>query len=113
MKIVKPKLTERQRVVLDTLKRFITEHGFPPTRRELGILIGASAYVRAAGDHLKALERKGYIVLSKDVKARSIRVIDEEPLRGKVDPILRCLRCGRPVRYINGKPAPEHKRRCP
>lgn len=111
MKVIKPKLTGRQRVVLDAIKRYIAEHGYPPTRREIGQLIGASSFVRAACDHLKALERKGYITMEKGVKARAIRVVDEDPLRGSIDFIMRCMRCGRAVRHINGKPAPEHMAR--
>jgi len=53
-------LTERQAEVLAHVRDFIAEHGYPPTVRELGEVLGGMG-PRAVHDHLKALERKGYI----------------------------------------------------
>ena len=65
------KLTDRQAAVLD----FITDHiqgtGFPPTIREIGDHLGISS-TNGVNDHLKALERKGYL-LREDAKSRAIR----------------------------------------
>jgi repressor LexA len=53
-------LTQRQAEVLAHVREFIAEHGYPPTVRELGERLGGMG-PRAVHDHLKALERKGYI----------------------------------------------------
>jgi repressor LexA len=53
-------LTQRQAEVLAHVREFITEHGYPPTVRELGERLGGMG-PRAVHDHLRALERKGYI----------------------------------------------------
>jgi repressor LexA len=54
-----PRLTERQREVLDFIQTFSETHGVPPTVREIGGRFHVTP--RAAFDHLRALERKGYL----------------------------------------------------
>ena len=54
-------LTARQSQVLETIRAYLVAHGYAPTVRELGALIGVSS-TNAVMDHLKALERKGAIV---------------------------------------------------
>lgn len=53
------RLTPRQREVFRFIKAFIREKGYPPSVREIGEHF--QIYPRAAFDHLKALERKGYL----------------------------------------------------
>ena len=52
-------LTSRQREIFNFIKTFIKERGYPPSVREIGERF--NIYPRAAFDHLKALERKGYL----------------------------------------------------
>ena len=52
-------LTARQEEVFDFVRAFIKERGYPPSVREIGEHF--HIYPRAAFDHLKALERKGYL----------------------------------------------------
>jgi repressor LexA len=52
-------LTRRQQEVLDFMGRFTEAHGVPPTVREIGARFHVTP--RAAFDHLRALERKGYL----------------------------------------------------
>jgi repressor LexA len=52
-------LTPRQKEIFDFIKGFIKERGFPPSVREIGEHF--RIYPRAAFDHLKALEKKGYL----------------------------------------------------
>src|SRR4030043_1272768 len=52
-------LTSRQREIFDFIKKFIKERNFPPSVREIGEHF--HIYPRAVFDHLKALERKGYL----------------------------------------------------
>src|SRR4030042_3591670 len=52
-------LTSRQREIFDFIKKFIKERNYPPSVREIGEHF--HIYPRAIFDHLKALERKGYL----------------------------------------------------
>jgi len=52
-------LTSRQREIFDFVRAFIKERGFPPSVREIGEHF--HIYPRAVFDHLKALEKKGYL----------------------------------------------------
>jgi repressor LexA len=52
-------LTPRQREIFSFIKTFIKGRGYPPSVREIGEHF--KIYPRAAFDHLKALERKGYL----------------------------------------------------
>ncbi len=53
------KLTAKQNQILVFISRFFKEHSFPPSIREIGanFKIAASSTL----DHLKALEKKGFI----------------------------------------------------
>lgn len=53
-------VTKRQQQVLDYISRYLKQHSYPPTLREISAEIGASGTVSAM-HHLDALERKGYI----------------------------------------------------
>ncbi len=53
------RLTQRQQEVLDFIRTFSEAHGVPPTVREIGGRFHVTP--RAAFDHLRALERKGYL----------------------------------------------------
>ena len=70
---MRPPLTARQREVLDFVRHFMTRVGYPPTVREIGSHFGFVP--RSVFDHLKALERKGY--LRRDpAKSRSLQLLD-------------------------------------
>jgi repressor LexA len=51
--------TFRQKEIFDFIRSFIKERGYPPSVREIGGHF--NIYPRAVFDHLKALERKGYL----------------------------------------------------
>ena len=53
------RLTDRQQEVLDFIQTFTEANGVPPTVREIGGRFHVTP--RAAFDHLRALERKGYL----------------------------------------------------
>ena len=53
-------LTARQSEVLQLIADFLQTTGFPPTRAEIAAQLGFRS-ANAAEDHLRALERKGYI----------------------------------------------------
>ena len=54
-----PRLTDRQQEVLGFIQTFTEANGVPPTVREIGGRFHVTP--RAAFDHLRALERKGYL----------------------------------------------------
>lgn len=65
-------LTDRQTEVLNFIKRFTAERGFPPTRADISEAIGCRS-ANTAEEHLQALKRKGVIELTRGV-SRGIRV---------------------------------------
>jgi repressor LexA len=52
-------LTSRQQEILNFIRTFTATHGLPPTVREIGDKFRVTP--RAAFDHLRALERKGFL----------------------------------------------------
>ena len=67
-------LTQRQRRVIEAIQAWITEHGFPPTIRELGKQVGIKS-LRGVTTHLDALAKKGH--LTRQRSARGIRLLQE------------------------------------
>ncbi len=68
-------LTARQEEVLTTLVRWLREHGYPPTMRELGQAVGLSS-TRSVSDHLVRLEEMGFIRRRRD-RSRAIEILRE------------------------------------
>jgi SOS-response transcriptional repressor LexA len=66
-------LTERQLQTLNIILQSIADRGFPPTMREIGHAMSIRS-TNGVCDHLKALERRGYITRS-PLGARSMRVL--------------------------------------
>lgn len=69
------KLTERQKLVLNTIRNFFLDNGYAPSLTELQQLLEISTK-RGVVSHLEALEKKGYIIRTSE--ARGIQVINEE-----------------------------------
>jgi repressor LexA len=96
----KKKLTPRQREVFEWIKDFIQEYAMPPTVREIGDAFGMKS--SSMFDHLKALERKGYLKRG-DMGARSLIIMDQEknirPSSAKVSVIGR-IPAGQPIEAI-------------
>lgn len=67
------KLTDKQKVILDTIKKFIAKNGFPPTVREIGKELNLSSPA-TTHFHLSKLESKGYIKKGKS-KNRTIELL--------------------------------------
>jgi repressor LexA len=57
---IRRELTEKQGKALTAVESFILEHGYGPTVRELGRLLGIAS-PSAVFKHLTSLERKGYL----------------------------------------------------
>ena len=89
-------LTKRQQTVLEAIRGWIRQRGYPPTIRELGKLLGIKS-LRGVTTHLDAIAKKGF--LKREPRARSISLLDlmapfEHALRV---PIVGRIRAGEPV----------------
>ena len=89
-------LTNRQHTVLNTIRAWIRERGYPPTIRELGAALGIKS-LRGVTTHLDAIAKKGF--LKREPRARSISLMDlltpfEQALRV---PVVGRVRAGVPV----------------
>ena len=87
-------LTNRQRQILDLIRRHIRETGFPPSRAEIADELGFRS-ANAAVDHLKALERKGVIEVQHGV-SRGIRLIGAAADEGSL-PLVGRVAAGSPI----------------
>lgn len=67
-------LTQRQTEVLDHIETHVINHGYPPTFREIGKHFGIRS-TNGVADHLKALERKGYLKSSRG-RVRAIALVN-------------------------------------
>ena len=68
-------LPPRQQEVFDLLLGFTKKNGYPPTNRELANLIGVRS-ANAIAEHIRALERKGFVSVARGV-ARGITVVGQ------------------------------------
>ena len=68
-------LTKRQEQVLEFIRAYIRENGYPPSVRDIGEEFGLSP--ATVHDHLKALERKGYLD-KKPNRSRSLSVTKQD-----------------------------------
>jgi repressor LexA len=73
---VRPALTQRQRQALQFITDCLSDRGYPPTLREIGEHMGIRS-TNGVNDHLKALERKGYLV-REELKSRALRPLELE-----------------------------------
>jgi repressor LexA len=66
--------TARQAEALDAIKAHIDKHGWAPTVREIGEALDIRS-TNGVIDHLRALERKGYLV-REGGRSRAMRLVD-------------------------------------
>jgi repressor LexA len=72
-------LSARQQQLLQRIAQFIAQHGRPPTRADLARAMGLRNR-QGIDQHLRALERKGYLELEPAI-ARGLRLVDSAALR--------------------------------
>jgi len=89
------KLTPRQNEILELIRHFQQETGFPPTRAEIASMLGFRS-VNAAEDHLKALARKGAIELLPGT-SRGIRLRDAVAAAVEGLPVVGRVAAGSPI----------------
>jgi repressor LexA len=87
-------LTARQQQALDFISNCLEHHGFPPTLREIGEHMGIRS-TNGVNDHLKALERKGYLE-REELKSRALRPVGYEDGKVKI-PIVGRVAAGAPI----------------
>jgi repressor LexA len=88
------RLTRRQQEVLAFMRSFSQRHGVPPTVREIGERFRVTP--RAAFDHLRALERKGYLK-RRATSGRTSRALTLAERPGGGVPILGRIAAGMPL----------------
>ena len=86
------KLTYRQQEVLDLIRRYIDDTGYPPTRADMAHELGFRS-ANAAEEHLKALARKGAIEMIAGA-SRGIRLAEDA--RGGI-PVVGHVAAGSPI----------------
>ncbi len=80
-------LTERQELIIQYIEHSIRDRGYPPTLREIGAHMGIRS-TNGVSDHLRALERKGYLRRD-DMKSRALRPVPRTAPGGVVLPMQR------------------------
>jgi repressor LexA len=91
-----PKLTARQRQILDWIRAYLETAGMPPTRAEIASGLGFST-PSSAEDHLQALARKGAIEMLPGA-SRGLRLKDFPgmPVQGTL-PLVGRVAAGNPI----------------
>ncbi len=89
------KLTARQQQVLDFINAKIEGDGYPPTIREIGAHLGIKS-TNGVNDHLKALERKGWLQRTES-KSRACVPVDLHDNNLIEVPVLGRIAAGRPI----------------
>jgi repressor LexA len=99
-------LSERQKKILEFLKSFNLDNGYPPTIREIGKAVGITS-TSVVNYNLDALQRAGYINRDRTV-SRGIRLVEEmeEVVRHTADlikiPLLGRIAAGAPIQVPEG-----------
>ena len=96
-------ITKRQEDVLNYIKKYIVDHGFPPSTREIGAALGLSSPA-TVHTHLKKLEDAGCIRKT-NAKFRTIEIVGENEFAKKDEdivkvPLLGSVACGNPIEAI-------------
>ena len=84
-------LTSRQREILELIKSYLKEKGFPPTRADISRTMGFKSH-NAAEQHLRAIEKKGFISILSGA-SRGIVLNEEE----KGIPVIGLVAAGGPI----------------
>lgn len=96
-------LTARQQELLDFIEHHIVDKGYPPSIREMADQMGIRS-TNGVNDHLKALERKGYLVREAGLKSRAIALLHPSAAQTRNEapevlhvPILGRVAAGQPI----------------
>lgn len=94
-------LTKKQSEILAFIKGYGEDHGYSPTYREIADHFGLSS-VATIHQHVKALEGKGALNSSDDGSARSIELVEPEPMTPGVAwlPLSGLITAGSPIEAV-------------
>ena len=95
-------LSTRQQKILDFIRKFSREHGFPPTIREIGEKVGITS-TSVVSYNLNALEKKNWIERDKSV-SRGLRLVERPETSSLLDREL--VRVPLLGRIVAGEPLP-------
>jgi repressor LexA len=100
--MAKGKLSERQKGIIEFIRRFQRESGYPPTIRQIGEAVGISS-TSVVNYNLNKLEKDGY--LTRDLKvSRGLRLI--EAADAVVEALSNVIRIPLAGRIFASKPVP-------
>ncbi len=96
-----PPLTKKQRQVLDCVATFVRANGYTPSYREIAKELGLCSPA-TVHQHIKALCEKGIINTGENGSARSIEVVETEPLSplAIMLPLAGLITAGEPIEAI-------------
>jgi repressor LexA len=95
------KLSDRQQAILEFVEEYTSDHGYPPSIREIGQAVGISS-TSVVDYNLRALERGGKILRDREV-SRGLRTVGSvtaaRPLMVKI-PIVGRIAAGEPIEAL-------------
>ena len=103
-------LSARQKKILECIKMYVDQFGYPPTIREIGEYAGITS-TSVVNYNLNVLQRDGYIARDKTV-SRGIRLVEHSSrqpssLRTVTVPLLGHIAAGQPIDVPEGAYTPE------
>ena len=91
-----PQLTVQQRRIMSVIRQWVSEHGYPPTVREIGAAVGLVSPSSVA-HHLKNLENLG-LIRREPRGPRTVGLLAEEGARPvRTVPLLGTIAAGTPI----------------
>lgn len=100
-------LSSRQAQILDFVRRYMHEHSYPPTVREIGDGVSISS-TSVVDYNLRVLSKRGYIRRDADI-SRGIELLDEDGRAEMVDvaervsvPVMGQIAAGAPIEALEG-----------
>src|SRR5271169_663367 len=94
--VTAPRLTPRQRQILDWIRGFIDARGMPPTRAEIAAGLGFAS-PSSAEDHLQALAKKGALeIVAGAARGLRLKEMPGVPVQGTL-PLVGRVAAGSPI----------------
>lgn len=94
-------LTKKQSEILEYIRAYIQDVGYAPTYREIGDHFGLSSPA-TVHQHIQALVEKGALTVGEDGGARSIGLVEQEPLDpfSIMLPLAGLITAGQPIEAV-------------